>query len=597
MAASTLGKVSVMGKFGRTILAACCFILLSASVSLAGNINELKQRAAAGNADALNELGKAYLSGKEVAQDYVQARKLFEKSAAQNFPAGQTNFGRMLVFGKGGAQDIKRGVALYEQAIAAGTHAAAYNLATLLEEGKRVPKNIPRAIELYELAAQNADYFAPQYRLGEIYRRGKTGEPELSKAIQWYREAAKRGHTDAKYQLALLLLSEHPGDTTDAQAFVLLTAAEIAGHNKAALKARTLEHKLGLNFSPSDKKNIYTLLNLSAKDLVLEGKKYANGLGSIKPNKALSKFYLSLARVKEPSEGRFALGVEHALKGTQKDAELAEKYFQAAASEGVDAAYYNLGWLHYTGALRHSDDVKAFEYFHKALSRQRSNASDYARLMLGVMYFQGRGTPRILDRSLIFFSQLSEKYVTSGKAGMPTNYIDKYAFNFLGEVRKEIQANAKNVDYSDEGFFFREEGSKTPMTVRMSSLIGEMSADWEHCGYAKLVKAFRKDTLKLIDKAKKPEYRKKLLHRIKRAYEQRKKVSKIAGVVQCDGLDQAVSRIKTLAMFVLFDWGIKEPPKDLGIEVVFNGKTLAVRGNFENPVVQAFKPELLRYMN
>jgi TPR repeat protein len=71
--------------------------------------------AVAGNAAAQNEIGKLYLNGLGVSQDYAQSMAWFRKSAAQGNAPATNNVG--LLFGKGWGvpADAKEAVSWYEK--------------------------------------------------------------------------------------------------------------------------------------------------------------------------------------------------------------------------------------------------------------------------------------------------------------------------------------------------------------------------------------------------------------------------------------------------------------------------------------------------
>ncbi|HXF10379.1 MAG TPA: inorganic phosphate transporter, partial [Desulfuromonadaceae bacterium] len=65
----------------------------------------LQQKADAGNADAMVALGTLYMEGTGVAQDYLQAKGLFEQAAARNHPAAFYDLGVLYAKGLGIPQD------------------------------------------------------------------------------------------------------------------------------------------------------------------------------------------------------------------------------------------------------------------------------------------------------------------------------------------------------------------------------------------------------------------------------------------------------------------------------------------------------------
>jgi len=585
-----------------SILTVSFAIVLSSQSVQADTAAQLRKNAANGDVSAQTELGTAFTEGTLVKKNFKRARYWLEKAARQGDAKAQNNLGRLLVFGIGGPVDTINGVKWYEKSASQGEHAAQFNLAYLYHDGRRVDKNMPRAIELYTSAAKDPGYTRPQFRLGEIYRTGDGVVADPKKALFWHREAAQRGHAKSQYELALLISTLHPGDVSDAQAFALLTAASVAGHKKSARKSLALERKLGLRLTPKQRKKLSSSLRLSPQEMVSQGNLYAFTFSKKKQDQRLADFYYTLALAKDEAVGNFGLGVRYMKKGKPVDFALAAQHFKKAADLGLQEANYNLGWLHYTGALATADDTLAFDYITKATSPLNTlhayrpdlmpKSSTYANLLLAVMYLEGRGTKRDKDKAMVMFSNLAAPFITSGARGRPNTYVEMYALNFMGDAKQKIRSQATNVQYSDEGYLFNEQGSKSPLTVRISTLIGEKSADWEHCGYQKIADAFRAKVIEHLNKARSTKGRVLLMQRIKRAHKNRKVDLQISSVMErCPSAQVVVNKAETLLLFMAYDWGVTDPPKELGIEVVFNGRTLTVGDFSTNQVVKEFKPE------
>lgn len=65
------------------------------------------------------------------------------------------------------------------------------NLGDLYRKGcGEVSSDLKKAFEAYQLST---DPYA-HYRIGQAYEEGWTGEPDIEKAMKWYRQAAEEGH-------------------------------------------------------------------------------------------------------------------------------------------------------------------------------------------------------------------------------------------------------------------------------------------------------------------------------------------------------------------------------------------------------------------
>jgi uncharacterized protein len=72
------------------------------------DLHTLQTQADQGNAEAQNDLGELYAKGKEMPQDYAQARAWYEKAAAQGHPHAQNNLAELYFAGLGVPPDYVR---------------------------------------------------------------------------------------------------------------------------------------------------------------------------------------------------------------------------------------------------------------------------------------------------------------------------------------------------------------------------------------------------------------------------------------------------------------------------------------------------------
>jgi TPR repeat protein len=76
-----------------------------------------------------------YEEGRGVDQDYAEARRWYEKAAAQNHSYSQTNLAKMYRSGRGGLRDEKLTLQLFHQAAEAGDSNAQFELAMIYAKG------------------------------------------------------------------------------------------------------------------------------------------------------------------------------------------------------------------------------------------------------------------------------------------------------------------------------------------------------------------------------------------------------------------------------------------------------------------------------
>ena len=94
-------------------------LLLPLSLS-AQTIDELKTRAANGDAAAQNNLGLCYAEGEGVTKDYAEAVRWWRKAAEQGDADAQYNLGWCYANGEGVTKDVAEAVRWYRKAAEQG---------------------------------------------------------------------------------------------------------------------------------------------------------------------------------------------------------------------------------------------------------------------------------------------------------------------------------------------------------------------------------------------------------------------------------------------------------------------------------------------
>lgn len=150
---------------------------------------DLRVLADSGNARAQLLLGMMYDGGHGVAQDFGEARRLYELAAAQDHAPVFGLLGRMYEMGRGGSQDISKAVDLYERGIAAGDDWSAFARAFQYETGEGAEHNMAEAVRLYRMAAEQGHTRAIT-RLGILHMRGNGVEQDLAEARRLLEMAA-----------------------------------------------------------------------------------------------------------------------------------------------------------------------------------------------------------------------------------------------------------------------------------------------------------------------------------------------------------------------------------------------------------------------
>jgi uncharacterized protein len=105
-----------------------------------------------GDMIACSNLGGLYGDGKGVPRDYAQARSLYQKACGGGDMAGCNNLGDLYVNGEGVARDYTQARVLFQKACNGGEMMGCYNLGWLYANGRGVPQDNAQARSLYQKA-------------------------------------------------------------------------------------------------------------------------------------------------------------------------------------------------------------------------------------------------------------------------------------------------------------------------------------------------------------------------------------------------------------------------------------------------------------
>jgi TPR repeat protein len=164
------------------------------------SIDQLKEAASAGDANAQFELGKRFNHGVDVPKSDEEAIKWYSQSAEQGYVKAQHNLATMYAKGAGVEVDSSKAVEWYKKAANQGSALSKYKLSLLYQRGEGVEKNDFIAFS-WCLEAADQGYAEAQYGLGMSYQvgRGVNSDPVLEHT--WFSKAADQGHAKAQYEL------------------------------------------------------------------------------------------------------------------------------------------------------------------------------------------------------------------------------------------------------------------------------------------------------------------------------------------------------------------------------------------------------------
>jgi hypothetical protein len=137
----------------------------------------------------------------------------------------------------GAENELEQAFKYMQKAAENGHVPAYYYLGALYQMGQGIQQDSEKAMMWLQKARHSGDYKA-NIRLGYIYLDGTgTTKIDISKAIEYFYEAAIHGNTDAQYNLALIYSKEEEY-TNAAKAFIWSYIATNGGD----IKAREINH-------------------------------------------------------------------------------------------------------------------------------------------------------------------------------------------------------------------------------------------------------------------------------------------------------------------------------------------------------------------
>ena len=166
-------------------------------------LEQLRQAAEDGDADAQFVLGGRYYWGNGVPQDKAEAAEYFRKAAEQGDARAQFNLALMHSKGDGVRQNKAEAAKWYAKAAEQGDAEAQFNLALMYDLGEGIEQDKTEAVKWYTKAAEQGDASA-QFNMGNMCRTGEGVPQNKAEAATWYAKAAEQGDAKAQFNLALM---------------------------------------------------------------------------------------------------------------------------------------------------------------------------------------------------------------------------------------------------------------------------------------------------------------------------------------------------------------------------------------------------------
>lgn len=364
-----------------------------------------------GDLKATMSLGRIHYEGSRgYGRDLVQAKKEFLTVARKVWPASGKKaekdisegtkkvaakaagyLGRMFLRGEGVTQDYKKAMVWFKRGIQHGDGLSQYSLGLIHLNGYGVPKNPMRAAELFGPAADQ-DMASAQVRLGALF----LDQGDVQTAYRYFELAVRTGHIEAYYYLAAMAAGGVGRDkschvaaayykTVCEKAETLVASFDTANDAYAAddIDTALINYMLAAEQGfESAQANVAYLIDKALP------RKFLQTIGTVLPalttspssltsNPRLALLYWTRSAKQHNIDSRVKMG-DYYLNGigmrqnNEPDASAAAACYQAAA-EGMQSAQamWNLGWMHENGIGIDQDFHLAKRFYDQALETNR----------------------------------------------------------------------------------------------------------------------------------------------------------------------------------------------------------------------------------
>ena len=212
-----------------------------AGVMFQESLKGLRELAKKSNPDAMGKLGTIFTTGVTAPSDLKEGLKWIRKSAEAGWPKAQYDLAGHLLFGRGVPLDKNEAIKWMKRAAKGGHANAQLNLGAANADADGMPRNLTSARQWLLKARRSGDpklsvrakqllakveagdlralpdlktleagaakgVVDAQYRLGRIYKEGKSVAQDYLKAENYFRKAAKQGHSYSCYNLGGLFM-------------------------------------------------------------------------------------------------------------------------------------------------------------------------------------------------------------------------------------------------------------------------------------------------------------------------------------------------------------------------------------------------------
>lgn len=318
----------------------CIAFVPSLALGQTPQIDDLREKAEKGDAEAQLSLGLRYVNGERIEKDFNKGIKWLRKAAEQKNMEAQFSLGLINMFGNGLKKNEKAGFKFFKQAAENGHMISSYNLAVCYQNGNGVKQNKIESAKWFRVAA-NMGHDIAQNNLALIYLKGIGVRKDDNEGVRWMTKSAMQGYSEAQYNLGVMY-SGGVGVKKDKKEFFKWTKkAATQGHLKSKYNLGIAWYK-GQGVSKDYFKSYKWLKEASESGLaeaqLILGSMYANGQGVEQNYVNSAKWFLRSAN-QGNSKSQLRIAILYLLgNGVPKDNIESYKWYNISAAKGLDEA-------------------------------------------------------------------------------------------------------------------------------------------------------------------------------------------------------------------------------------------------------------------
>ena len=351
--------------------------------------NDLKKSAEDGNSNSQCFLGKMYLNGRGVEQDYQEALKWFKKSAEQGNREGQSALGSLFLGGIGTEVNYQEAFKWFSKSAEQNYPYAQYALGGMYYYGLGVPQDYQKAFQYLKKSSDNGSYNA-SIMIGDMYKDGVGLEKNITIAQNYYKKAREQEQYQKNENEKIFIKDSKKSNGTIKQN----TNSQVNSN----ISLEQFITKIKNSAEQGDSEAQFML-----------GVMYYNGDGVKQDFKEAFKWFKKSA-LQNNKYAECNLGAMYALgQGVKIDATNAIKWLNKSGEDGYTPAYYNLGKIYL------AKDIKKSIYYFKKIESPES-FYDIANI-----YYMGGEIPKDYKSAIYWYKK--------------TNY--PYAYFVIGQIYKE----------------------------------------------------------------------------------------------------------------------------------------------------------------